>query len=285
MTKRDDRIARAILFLEAGIVGEWIFAATWREQVERTLEILREPDPEPPCPRRVWEAADRIDATQRGDNPYGADMDDGATLFTADAEILTRYVTSLGEQPAPELPAPEGPYYVQTGRASRVCLTDSVDEGGVAHVVADCRDRENPARGRAYALQIRDALNRENATSPAPEVLREALEDIESVLGNTSSFCEICHNHAPKDDDGTITGPVAHTDDCALNVLARHVLAERPAVDGSDTRAGLDKSAALIALVREGIDHLATVSSADGSGHGDLAHVIEAKLDDLLGDG
>lgn len=40
----------------------------------------------------------------------------------------------------------------------------------------------------------------------------------------TSSYCEFCDSHAPKDEPGNITGPVLHDDDCPL-ALARAALA------------------------------------------------------------
>ena len=35
----------------------------------------------------------------------------------------------------------------------------------------------------------------------------------------TSSYCEICEKHAPKDDEGDLIGPITHTETCDYRVL------------------------------------------------------------------
>lgn len=42
--------------------------------------------------------------------------------------------------------------------------------------------------------------------------LREVVTDL--LSDSTNSYCEWCQRHAPKDDDGNITGPLPHVYDC-----------------------------------------------------------------------
>lgn len=50
---------------------------------------------------------------------------------------------------------------------------------------------------------------------------RAALVALRDWSGSTDSFCEECHKHAPKDEDGEVTGPVRHGDDCRIGNLER----------------------------------------------------------------
>ena len=44
----------------------------------------------------------------------------------------------------------------------------------------------------------------------------EMREIICDLLGDsTNSYCEWCRKHAPKDEDGRLTGPISHTEGCA----------------------------------------------------------------------
>lgn len=44
------------------------------------------------------------------------------------------------------------------------------------------------------------------------------------ALGD-AGYCEVCDRHAPKDDDGRLTGEVPHTDDCFVLAGRRAIAA------------------------------------------------------------
>jgi hypothetical protein len=71
---------------------------------------------------------------------------------------------------------------------------------------------------------------RDVPASPAPlgEEVVEALQAMIDLAASeslvTSSYCEVCERHAPKDQHGKITGPVSHDADCPIG-KARTILA------------------------------------------------------------
>jgi len=68
-------------------------------------------------------------------------------------------------------------------------------------------------------------------TTSEPNVqIKEILQDFVDLMDNieTDSFCELCGQHAPQDEDGKITGPVPHKENCSL-IRARHILKPLPA--------------------------------------------------------
>ena len=52
-----------------------------------------------------------------------------------------------------------------------------------------------------------------NLIAAAPDLLAA----LQAILDEEcAGFCEFCHRHGPKEDDGTLTGPVNHHKDCPI---------------------------------------------------------------------
>ncbi len=106
----------------------------------------------------------------------------------------------------PASPGTPGPWIVDCDDPMLILASDGLCL--IATVETD--NLGNPWAGIADAKLI----------AAAPE-LAEALEALLSE--ETSSYCEYCYKHAPKDSGGNLTGSVAHRADCAAEA-ARAVL-------------------------------------------------------------
>lgn len=71
---------------------------------------------------------------------------------------------------------------------------------------------------------------REEPEAPAQgEAVVAALVDAVELLltEETDSYCEHCRRHAPKDDEGCLTGPIAHKPDCVRSFAETALKAAR----------------------------------------------------------
>lgn len=86
----------------------------------------------------------------------------------------------------------------------------------------DDRWRVRAFRGRKMvrlvAINLDEPTAHLIAAAPAKERLCEELADaLEGFLDHsTSSYCEFCDSHAPKDDAGDLTDVVRHKTDCPV---------------------------------------------------------------------
>ena len=87
---------------------------------------------------------------------------------------------------------------------------------------------EEPERTAALVLvepgRVRPAEAAAALFAAAPDLLA-ALKDLLDHTCGTDSFCEWCERHAPKDHEGSITGPIPHVSDC-LRLAAERAIAK-----------------------------------------------------------
>ena len=76
------------------------------------------------------------------------------------------------------------------------------------------------------------AYRRDNDEHKANAALIASAPDLLAALRNlldhtcgTDSFCEWCERHAPKDHEGSLTGPIPHVSDC-LRLAAERAIAK-----------------------------------------------------------
>lgn len=69
----------------------------------------------------------------------------------------------------------------------------------------------------------RDLAEADGALIEAAPDLLVALKALLDHTCGTDSFCEWCERHAPKDREGSITGPIPHVSDCLRRAAERAI--------------------------------------------------------------